>query len=132
MFKVVRIKVAKNKEKKLKPVSGKASKIVGQIAERRTVEDLVRNITHHSQLDANLADLVQIIYFALLQTDVKRLEDLTSSGGMRFYIVRMIQNQYFSKNSPFYAEIRKFSDRMSEITSQISETYDSEKDYNNR
>lgn len=124
--------MAKNKEKKLKPVSGKASKIVGQIAESRTVEDLVRNITHKSKLDADLADLVQIIYFALLQTDVKRLEDLTSSGGMRFYIVRMIQNQYFSKNSPFYAEIRKFSDRMSEITSQISETYDSEKDYNNR
>ena len=124
--------MAKNKEKKLKPVSGKASKIVGQIAESRTVEDLVRNITHKSKLDADLADLVQIIYFALLQTDVKRLEDLTSSGGMRFYIVRMIQNQYFSKNSPFYVEIRKFSDRMSEITSQISETYDSEKDYNNR
>ena len=124
--------MAKRIEKKLKPISRKASKIVGQIAECRTVEDLVRNITHHAQLDADLADLVQIIYFALLQTDVKRLEDLTSSGGMRFYIVRMIQNQYFSKNSPFYAEIRKFSDRMSEITSQISETYDSEKDYNNR
>ena len=124
--------MAKNKEKKLKPVSGKASKIVGQIAERRTVEDLVRNITHHSRLDADLADLVQIIYFALLQTDVKRLEELTTSGGIKFYIVRMIQNQYFSKNSPFYWEIRQFSDRTSEISSQISETYDAEKDYNNR
>lgn len=124
--------MAKRIEKKLKPISRKASKIVGQIAECRTVEDLVRNITHHAQLDADLADLVQIIYFALLQTDVKRLEELTTSGGIKFYIVRMIQNQYFSKNSPFYMEIRKFSDRTSEISTQISETYDAEKDYNNR
>ena len=124
--------MAKRIEKKLKPISRKASKIVGQIAECRTVEDLVRNITHHAQLDADLADLVQIIYFALLQTDVKRLEELTTSGGIKFYIVRMIQNQYFSKNSPFYMEIKKFHDRTSEISPQISETYDSEKDYNSR
>ena len=124
--------MAKRIEKKLKPISREASKIVGKIAECRTVEDLVRNITHHSKLDADLADLVQIIYFALLQTDVKRLEELTSSGGMRFYIVRMIQNQYFSKNSPFYIQIKKFSDRTNEISTQISETYDAEKDYNNR
>lgn len=124
--------MAKRIEKKLKPISREASKIVGKIAESRTVEDLVRNITHHSKLDADLADLVQIIYFALLQTDVKRLEELTSSGGMRFYIVRMIQNQYFSKNSPFYIQIKKFSDRTNEISTQISETYDAEKDYNNR
>jgi hypothetical protein len=124
--------VAKRIEKKLKPISRKASKIVGQIAECRTVEDLVRNITHHAQLDADLADLVQIIYFALLQTDVKRLEELTTSGGIKFYIVRMIQNQYFSKNSPFYMEIRRFRDRSSEVSTQISETYDADKDYYNR
>lgn len=124
--------MAKREEKKLKPVTRKVSKIVGKIAESRTVEDLVRNITHHSSIEADLADLVQIIYFALLQTDVKRLEELTTNGGMKFYIVRMIQNQYFSKNSPFYMEIKKFSDRTSEISTQISETYDAEKDYNNR
>lgn len=122
--------MAKRIEKKLKPISRKASKIVGQIAECRTVENLVRNITHHSQLDADLADLVQIIYFALLQTDVKRLEELTRSGEIKFYIVRMIQNQYFSKNSPFYIEIRKFGNRTSEISTQISETYDAERDHN--
>ena len=131
LFKVVR-QVAKREEKKFKPISRKASSIVGRIAECRTVEDLVRNVTHHSKIDADLADLVQIIYFALLQTDVKRLEYLVTSGGIRFYIVRMIQNQYFSKNSPFYMEIRKFSDRTSEISSQISKTYDAEKDYSNR
>ena len=124
--------MAKRIEKKLKPISREASKIVGKIAESRTVEDLVRNITHHAQLDADLADLVQIIYFALLQTDAKRLEELTTNGGIKFYIVRMIQNQYFSKNSPFYMEIRRFRDRSSEVSTQISETYDADKDYYNR
>jgi hypothetical protein len=124
--------VAKREEKKLKPVTRKVSKIVSQLARSRTVEDLVSNITHHSSIEADLADLVQIIYFALLQTDAKRLEELTTNGGIKFYIVRMIQNQYFSKNSPFYMEIRRFRDRSSEVSTQISETYDADKDYYNR
>lgn len=124
--------VAKRDEKKLKPISRNVSIIVGRIAECRTVEDLIRNVTHHSRIEGDLADLAQIIYIALLQTDIKRLEQLTTSGDLRFYIVRMIQNQYFSRNSPFYTEIRKFGDRTSEISTQISETYDAEKDYNNR
>ena len=124
--------MAKREDKKLKPISRKVSIIVERIAQGRTVEDLIRNVTHHSCIEGDLADLAQIIYFALLQTDAQRLEQLTTSGDLRFYIVRMIQNQYFSKNSPFYMEIRKFRDRTSEISPQISETYDSEKDYNSR
>lgn len=106
--------------------------IVGQLARSRAVEELVRNITHHPSIEADLADLVQIIYFALLQTDAKRLEEMTASGDIRFYIVRMIKNQYYSKNSPFYVEIRKFRDRSSEVSTQMAETYDAEKDYYNR
>lgn len=124
--------MAKREEKKLKPVTRKVSKIVSQLARSRTVEDLVSNITHHSSIEADLADLVQIIYFALLQTEAKRLEELTTNGGIKFYIVRMIQNQYFSKNSPFYMEIRRFRERSSEVSTQISETYDADKDYYNR
>ena len=120
------------KEKKLKPISRKASQIVGRIAESRMVEVLIQTVTHHSTVEGDLKDLAQIIYFALLQTDVERLEQLTASGEMQFYIVRMIQNQYFSNRSPFYAEIRRFRDRTSEISPQISDTYDSEKDYYNR
>lgn len=124
--------MAKREEEKLKPISRKASKIVERIAKCRTVEDLVRSITHHSSIDADLADLVQIIYFALLRTDVKRLEHLSTSGDLRYYIVRMIQNQYFSMNSPFYAEIKKFRDRTREISTQLADSFDAEKDYSNR
>ena len=127
-----RLTLAKKEEQKLKPISKKASLIVRKVAESKTVEALILNITHRSRLEGDLEDLAQIIYFALLQTETKKLVDLSASGELRFYIVRMIQNQYFSKNSPFSRKIRGFGERTSGITAQISETYDAEKDYYSR
>lgn len=124
--------MAFGREKRLKPVPLIVHKIVRDLAKSRTVENLVLSVTHHSCIKGELSDLTQIIYLALLQTEATRLQHLSSSGDLKFYIVRMIQNQYFSKNSPFYTEIRKFSDRTSEISTQISETYDADKDYYNR
>lgn len=120
--------MAKKKEKPLIPISKKAAKIVGKMAECRIVEDLILNVTHTSSLDADRGDLAQIIYLALMQTDDSKLEQLETSGEMNFYIVRMIRNQFFSKNSPFYYEIRRFGNRSNEISSQISESYDADKD----
>ena len=114
-------------EKKLKPVPRKAAAIVGALAKRRVVENLVQNVTHRSVLRGELSDLVQIIYLALLQTDPERLEHLAGSGQMNFYIVRLITNQYFSESSPFYREMRRFGRRSSEISTQISDTYATEK-----
>lgn len=124
--------MAKETEPKLMPVSGTTAEIVGELAKGRVVETLVQNVTHHSVLRGNLLDLAQIIYFALLQTDPSRLEHLKVSGQMKYYIVRMIMNQYFSESSPFYREIRKFARHSGEITGQITETYEFGKDYFNR
>ena len=110
------------KEKPLKTVSRKVSLIVGEIARNRIVEDLILKITHHSSISDELEDLAQIIYFALLQTDSSLLEHLVSSRELKFYITRMIMNQYYSVNSPFYAEIRRFKDRSSEISLQFSDS----------
>lgn len=119
--------MAKRTEKILIPVSPRVAEIVGQLAKERVVETLVQNVTHHSSLQGNLLDLVQIIYFALLQTDPERLEHLASTGQMKFYIVRMIMNQYFSQSSPFYKEIRRFGRKAVEVSAQISETYATDK-----
>ena len=121
--------MAKKTEQKLKPVPPRTAEIVGALAKGRAVEKLVQNVTHHSTLQGELSDLVQIIYFALLQTDPARLEHLTASGQMNFYIVRLIMNQYFSESSPFYSQIRRFGRRSSEISNQISETYETGRDY---
>ena len=116
--------MAKEKEKNSKPVSRKASKIVGEIAKGGIVEELVRNTAHRSKLDADLSDLVQLVYLILLQTDIKRLESLTASGEMRFYIAGIIRRQYFSKSSPYYRVFKHFGSITSEISPQISETYE--------
>ena len=121
--------MSNNAEHKLKPVPRRVAEIVGRLAEAKVVEGLIQNVTHSTQIRGNLADLSQIIYFALLQTDPARMEHLnTFPREMRFYIVRMIQNQYYSMNSPFYNENRKFSRRTCEISNQISETYATGKD----
>jgi len=119
--------MAKNGEEKLKPVPRRAAAIVGALAKRKVVENLVQNVAHRSNLRGELSDLVQIIYLALLQTDPARLEHLATSGQMNFYIVRLITNQYFSETSPFYRENRRFGRRSSEISTQISETYSTDK-----
>lgn len=123
--------MAQIEEKKLRPVSRRVAEIVGQLAEAMVVESLILNVTHSYSIRGNLSDLSQIIYFALLQTDPDRLEHLASSGQMSFYIVRLITNQFFSETSPYYREIRRFSRRSSEISNQISETYETGKDYSN-
>ena len=123
--------MATNDEPKLIPVSRKVAEIVGQLAKAKVVESLILNVTHSYSIHGNLSDLSQIIYFALLQTDPARLEHLASSGQMNFYIFRLITNQFFSETSPFYREIRRFSRRSSEISNQISETYETGKDYSN-
>ena len=119
--------MANKTEKKLIPVSGRTAEIVGKLAKDKVVETLVQNVTHHSVVRGNLLDLSQIIYFALLQTDPARLEHLASTGQMKFYIVRMIMNQFFSQSSPFYKEIRKFGRKAVEVSAQISETYATDK-----
>ncbi len=121
--------MATKTEKKLKPVPRRTAEIVGELARGRVVEALIQNVTHHSTLDGNLRDLTQIIYFALLQTELARLEHLTTSGQMNYYIVRMITNQYFSENSPFYKEIRKFGRKTVEVSPQISESYEAGMEY---
>lgn len=112
--------MAKSKERKLKPISRKMSRLIEGIARTGIVEEIVLNITHKSRLQNELKDLAQIIYFALLQLDYALLEHLVSSGELRFYLSRMITNQYYSRNSPFYNESRKFLARSCEISTQMS------------
>lgn len=111
----------KKKEKMLVPVPARVAEIVGRMAEGRVVEDLVRNVAHRSRIDGDLQDLVQIVYIALLEMDADRLESLAASGEMNFFLVRIIKNQYISKHSPFFDEIRRFRYKSGEISPQVCE-----------
>lgn len=84
------------------------SQIVAQIARERRVETMVENIAK-SPLTADLKDLSQMVYLALLEYDEAKIQDLWEHGQINFFIARIIINQYRSSNSPFYKLFRKFS-----------------------
>lgn len=77
------------------------SEIVREIAEARLVEELACNITRVNSFDRD--ELVAITYEALLTTDEARLNDLRKNGHLRYYIARIILNQYNSTTSTYYA-----------------------------
>ena len=89
--------------------------IIGTIASKRMVEDMVQNIAHQS-LNADLKDLVQMIYLILLEYDENKIVDLWEHDQMQFFLARIIINQYRSSNSPFHTIYRKFQEKACDIT----------------
>ena len=81
--------------------------IIEILAKERRVEALVENIAHHS-LTADLKDLCQMVYLILLEYDEDKLQDLWEHNQMRFFLARIIVNQYRSSYSPFHIQFRKF------------------------
>ena len=90
-------------------------KIVEQIATKRMVEEMVKNITHKSW-DADCSDLSQMVYLILLEYDEDKIIDLWESQEMRFFIARIIINQFRSSHSPFHSLYRKFSEKSEDIS----------------
>lgn len=85
--------------------------LIDTIAREGLVERLVANVCHRRH--RALPDLVQMVYEALLRYDGQKLLRIHRRGALNFFIVRVIGNLYFSRTSPYYRQIRKFS-RMSD------------------
>ena len=81
------------------------NEVVNIIAKERLVEEIVSNIAKSS--DDLLNDLVQEIYLDLLQKDEDKIIKLYESNQMRYFVVRMVTNNLFSKNSPYYQVFKK-------------------------
>lgn len=91
------------------------TEIVTRLAEDKVVEEMAQNIAHCSTLTADLQDLCQTVYLALLEYDEDKIVDLHESGALKFFIARILANQYLSKNSPFYNLFRKFRSLCDEL-----------------
>ena len=81
--------------------------IIEQIAKERMVESMVQNIAHQA-LNDDLSDLCQMVYLILLEYAEDKLQDLWEHNQMRFFLARIIVNQYRSSNSPFFITYKKF------------------------
>lgn len=88
-----------------------ARNIIGEMAKGRVVESMVLNITHRSNLNADLKDLTQMVYLILLKYSAKTIQRLYAEGTLSFFIVRIILNQYRSQKSEFWQLYHKFRDR---------------------
>lgn len=84
--------------------------IIADLARERAVEKMVARIAHRD-LDADLADLSQMVYCILCEYDEERIVDLWEHGQMNFFLARIILNQYRSNRSTYYAEICRFRSR---------------------
>lgn len=89
-------------------------KIVEELAKQRVVEQMVRVICKVSA--TYLQDLSQMIYVYLLEYDEDKLVTLYEEGSLRFFLVRIIKNQWHSNTSPFHYTYRRFSQQSNPLT----------------
>lgn len=82
--------------------------IINELAKEKTVETLCTNMGVEQ---AYLDDLVQEIYLILLEYDEGKMIKMYERKQLKFFIVRIIMNQYFSKNSPFYKKYKLYDQR---------------------
>ena len=83
------------------------NEIVSIIAKERMVEQICSNIAKSADCDDTLKDLSQEIYLDLLSKDEEKIVNLYETNQIRFFVVRMVTNNLFSKNSPFYQTFKK-------------------------
>lgn len=94
------------------------TEIIEEIARERLVEAMVQNIAHQA-LNADLSDLCQLVYLILLEYDEDKLQDLWEHKQIRFFLARIIVNQYRSSLSPFHITYRKFRGMVDENVSRV-------------
>ena len=76
---------------------------IDYIIRNKIVEDITRNITKN-QLGSDLDDFIQEIYVILLEN--KKLEKIKQKE-LKYFISRIIQNQFKSVTSKYYYKYRK-------------------------
>lgn len=94
------------------------SSIVEELYKTNLITELCENI---GVLPKDMDDFTQEIYLILLEYNEEKLIEIYNKNQLKFFIVRIIQNQYNSKNSPFYMKYKRYSQRASELTQDIIE-----------
>lgn len=82
--------------------------IISELAKEKAVETMCINMgVEQSYFD----DLVQEIYLIILEYDDNKIIKMYEQNQIKFFITRIIKNQYFSKNSPFYKKYKMYDQR---------------------
>ena len=79
-------------------------KPVQYIIDNKIIEGLIRDYSVDYQFRD---DLTQEIYMILLDSDQAKLQDIINKKQIRFYVARILRNQFYSSTSPFYKQYKK-------------------------
>lgn len=88
--------------------------IVDELARARVVERLLLT-QKQNRCNPYINDLSQDIYVDLLNKDAGMIERLYNEGTLIFFIMRMIRNNLYSSNSPFYYDYQRFRKLSNEL-----------------
>lgn len=78
---------------------------IERIARDRTVEEIARN---YNVPENEVKDLAQHIYLILCQYDQDRIRQMCEQGQIKFFIARLVANQYYSKTSSYFYQYKRY------------------------
>lgn len=82
------------------------TQIISQIANEKLVERVINKID--PKILPSCPDLANDIYLSLMEKDSDAIVKLYESGQLAFFIIRMVKNNIFSSNSPYYRIYKKY------------------------
>jgi len=100
--------------------------VVELLATERRVERLIANVCRGPA--KGLDDLAQIIYEALLRYDEEALVSLYENEQINYFLVRIIENQFYSTTSPYHIQVRRFRMRTNDFAGLNFWSHDGESD----
>lgn len=96
--------------------------IIEKWAKEKKVETLIKKHTDFSN-NPYIEDLVNDIYIDLLLKDDELIQKLDNENEIDYYLIKVIRNNLYSKNSPFYYKYQKFRKITDEIEPNADENY---------
>lgn len=81
------------------------NKVVNELYNEGVIEELCTNMGVNPLYKD---DLVQEIYMILLEYNKDKIVEMYEKKQLKFFIVRIIKNQYNSCNSPFFKKYKKY------------------------
>lgn len=82
--------------------------------------DVLAMISNMAVKDEHRDDLFQEIMMILLEYDNGKLESVYNKKQIKFFISRIICNQYYSVHSYFYKTYKKYEDRKTKLAEYIN------------
>lgn len=88
------------------------NEIICELFEKKIIDEIMHNFSIKKN---DWDDFMQEIYLILLEYDSDKLFEMYEKKQLKWFIIKIIQNQYFSKNSTFYCKYKKYYNIINDI-----------------